>query len=302
MKYGVHRMTWGRYFDPGDLSTFFRQVRETGADTVEFRPPDEALFGDLEKIREIRTMVEDAGVELLFCYGYPLGLDMRLGDTFASHYAEEHLKRAIEAAGRLGGTEIGGVLYGNWPTDYAKDVITREVRERRIENCVKSLRRVMPTAEDWNIQVNLEILNRFEGYIINTVEEGLTMLEQIGSDRCGLLLDVFHLSIEEADLAGAIRSAKGHIGQVHVSEPNRDIPYHNTRINWPEIGRALRDAEYDLTVTMESIISFDDMATYNFRSWRDLREDVSLPARIRAMRDGIVFLKQQFGEPDAAAQ
>ena len=297
MKYGVHRMTWGQYFDPADLKTFFRQVKETGADTVEFRPPDEALMGDRQKTAEIRKLAEDQGLQLLFCFGYPSGLDMRLGDKFASYYAEEHLKRAIEAASLLGGTEIGGVLYSNWPNDYYKDVITPQVKYDRTMNAVESLRRVMPTAEDYNIVINLEILNRFENYIINTVEEGLAFRELVGSDHCQLLLDIFHLSIEEDDLCAAIRRAKGHIGQFHVSEPNRGIPFHNTRVNWHDIGETLKEIGYDNTITMECVFTFDDMATYNFRMWRNLVEDTSMENRIACMKQGIAFLKEQFGTP-----
>lgn len=295
MKYGVHRMTWGKYFDPADLKTFFAQAKATGADTVEFRPPDETLNGDLARAAEIRKMAQEMQLELLFCYGYPLGLDMRLPDPFARRYAEEHLKRAIEAAAALGGTEIGGVLYANWPTDYTRDVITPQIKRERAERCAESLRRVMPTAENYNIQINLEILNRFENYIINTVEEGLAFLCMVDSTHCGLLLDMFHMSIEEDDIPAAIRAAKGHIGQFHVSEPNRKVPFHNKRFDWREIGRTLREIGYDGTVTMEAVMTFDDMATYNFRMWRDQMEDPSLEARIAAMRDGIVFLKEQFG-------
>lgn len=295
MKYGVHRMTWGKYFDSQDLKSFFQQVKATGANTVEFRPPDETLLGDMQKTREIRAMAEDMDIGLLFCYGYPVGMDMRLADPFARLYAQEHLKHAIEAAARLGGTEIGGVLYANWPTDYTKDVITPEIKYERAMRCIESLRCVMPVAEDQNIRVNLEILNRFENYIINTVDEGLAMIAQIESSHCGLLLDMFHMGIEEDDIPAAIRKAGKHIGQFHVSEPNRAIPFHNTRFNWPEIGQALRDAGYDTTVTMEAVMTFDDMSTYNFRMWRDLMQDTSLPARIQAMRCGIAFLKEQFG-------
>ena len=299
MKYGVHRMTWGKYFDPDDLELFFDQVKETGADTVEFRPPDETLLGDKERTKEIRKMAEDRGIQLLFCYGYPQGLDMRVADRFARGYAEEHLKRAIEAAADLGGTEIGGVLYSNWPTDYNRDIITKEVKYERTMRCIESLRNVMPTAEDCNICVNVEVLNRFENYVINSIDEGLDFIRQVESPKIGLLLDVFHMSIEEDDLCEAIRKASGHIGQFHVSEPNRGIPFHNTRVNWAEIGKALREAGYDKaagTVTMECVFTFDDMATYNFKMWRDLVEDVSMEGRIRKMAEGINFLKEQFGE------
>lgn len=293
MKFGVHRLTWGDYFDGEDLKTFFAQVRRTGADTVEFRPPDPALNGDWAKTDEIRKMAEDAGVELLFCFGYPLGLDMRAADPFARQYAAEHLKRAVEAAARLGGTEIGGVLYSNWPTDYAHDKITPAVKRERALRCIETLRTVMPTAQDFGIQINLEVLNRFEDYIINTVAEGLEFIRQIESDHCGLVLDVFHMNIEEDDLLAAIRSAKGHIGQFHATEPNRRIPFAGGRIPWGEVGRALRDIGYDGTVTMEAVMAFDS-AAYNLRMWRDQMPDTSMEARIAAMRQGLDFLRAQF--------
>lgn len=295
MLYGVHRMTWGKYFDPADIRTFFEQVRATGADIVEFRPPDETLLGDLAKTAEIRRMAEDLGIRLTFCYGYPVGMDMRLEDRFARLYAEEHLKRAIEAAARLGGSEIGGVLYANWPTNYDRDVITPAVKQERRARCIESLRHVMPIAEDCGVHVDLEILNRFENYIINTVDEGLEMVDAVGSKNCDLLLDMFHMSIEENDIPAAIRKAAGRIGKFHASEPNRQIPFHNERFDWPAVGRALRDAGFDGPVIMETVMTFDDMATYNFRIWRDMIPDTSMSGRIAAMSQGLTFLKEQFG-------
>jgi D-psicose/D-tagatose/L-ribulose 3-epimerase len=141
--------------------------------------------------------------------------------------------------------------------------------------------------------------NRFENYIINTVDEGLAFIKQVESGHCGLVLDVFHMNIEEDDLLGAIRSAKGHIGQFHATEPNRRIPFHNTRIDWKAIGRTLREIGYDSTVTMEAVMCFDDEASYNLRMWRNHLEDCSMQARIQAMKKGILFLKEQFEDHSA---
>lgn len=294
MKYGVQRLTWGKDFDPNNLELFFKQAKATGASTLEFRPPDVTLNGDLQKTAEIRKMAEDAGLQLLFCYGFPVGIDMRSPDPFTRQYAVEHLKRAVRAAGNLGGTEVGGVIYSSFPPDYEHDMITPLVKYERTQRCIECIRQVIPTAEDYNIQLNMEVLNRFDNYIINTVEEGLAFINQLESDHCGLLLDIFHLNMEENDLIGAIRSAKGHIGHMHVTEPNRQIPFHNTRFNWPEIGKVLKEIGYDNTVTIEAVMKFDDEASYNLRMWRNLMEDVSMEARIEAMRQGILFLKEQF--------
>ena len=48
---------------------------------------------------------------------------------------------------------------------------------------------------------------------------------------------------------------------------------------------------------MECVFTFDDMATYNFRMWRNLVEDTSMENRIACMKQGIAFLKEQFGTP-----
>ncbi len=296
MKYGVHRLTWGDYFDPADLETFFQQVKQTGADTVEFRPPDETLKGDFARAHEIRDMAQAQGIELMFCFGYPQGVDMRSDDMYARGFAAEHLKRAIEAVHHLGGTAIGGVLYSNWPTNYDKDRITKQVKEMRTQRCIETLSLVAPTAHDYNVNLNLEILNRFENYIINTVDEGLALLKALDDDCFALTMDVFHLGIEENDLIEAFRKAKGHIGQVHLTEPNRSVPFHNKRIDWRAIGAVLKEVGYDENVTLEAIMCFDDNSSYNLRQWRDHLQDTSLPSRIAAMQQSILFLKEQFGE------
>jgi len=112
-KYGVHRMTWGPLFDPDNLRPFFEQAAQTGADLVEIRPPDPCILEDSAKIREIRQMAADNGIEMVFCFGYPLGMDMRSDDFFARQYAVKHLTAAIKSVAAVGGSELGGVLYSN---------------------------------------------------------------------------------------------------------------------------------------------------------------------------------------------
>ena len=62
MKYGVQRLTWGKDFDQNNLQLFFKQAKATGASTLEFRPPDVALNGDIQKTAEIKKMAEEAGL------------------------------------------------------------------------------------------------------------------------------------------------------------------------------------------------------------------------------------------------
>ena len=88
-------------------------------------------------------------------------------------------------------------------------MITPQVKHERTQRCIECIRKVTPTAENYGIQLNLEVLNRFENYIINTVEEGLSFIGQVESDHCGLVLDIFHMNMEEDDLPGRNHRRKG---------------------------------------------------------------------------------------------
>ena len=294
-RYGVHRFSWGHFYDQNDLKTFFEQVAKTGADTVEFRPPDLALLNNQQKIMEIRQLAADKGIDMVFCLGYPPGFDMRSEDIFVRKHVHEYLSAAVRAVSALGGSELGGVIYSTWPPVYNNFPITKQMKYEQTQRCIEGIRQIMPIAGDFGVQLDMEVLNRFDNHIINTVEEGISFVRAVDSKNCGLLLDTFHMNIEEDDIPAAIRSARGYIGKLHVTEPNRKIPFHNKRINWPEIGKALKDISFDKSVVIEAIIAYDDIDAYNMRLWRDLIADTSLSGRIEELRKGVLFLKEQFG-------
>ncbi|WP_343210667.1 sugar phosphate isomerase/epimerase [Anaerolentibacter hominis] len=291
MKYGVHRWTWADDFNRIPLETFLEQARSTGAEAAEFKIPDAALQQNKTRAREIRQTAENLGLTLLCNAGAPKGLDMCSADPYLQKYAREHLLRVIQGAELIGVRKVSGILHSNWPARYDDQVITPEEKAERTKRSIENIRMVMPVAEECGVQLNFEIVNRFEHYVLNTVEEGISFCEQVDSKCCGLLLDVFHMNIEEDSIPEAIRRAKGHIGHFHVSESNRKVPYHTDKINWPEIGRALRDVGYDDTVVLEAALIFDGSDTYCMRMWRNLIPDTSLEARLQMLREGIGYMK-----------
>ena len=165
-------------------------------------------------------------------------------------------------------------------------------RERSIA-CMKA---VMKTAEDFGVTVNLEIVNRFEHYLINTVDEGLEFCKEIDSPNCKLLLDCFHMNIEEDDIEQSIEKAADHIGYFHVSEPNRKVPNTCAHINWKAIGNALKKTGYDGAVVLEPFYKFGGEQGHNMRMWRDLDKDLSMENRLRIAEQGIEYIKTQFEE------
>lgn len=96
----------------------------------------------------------------------------------------------------------------------------------------------------------LEPINRYESPFLNNVADNLEILKELKIPRTGILADVFHMSIEEADIPAAIRSGKGWIHHVHLGDNNRLTPG-NGALNWRAIADALKEIGYDGYVNLE---------------------------------------------------
>jgi D-psicose/D-tagatose/L-ribulose 3-epimerase len=108
--------------------------------------------------------------------------------------------------------------------------------------------------EDCAVQFNVEAVNRFEQYIMNTAAEAVEYVERVGSDHCGVLLDAFHLNIEEDSIHDAIVATGDKLGHLHIGETNRRAPGRG-RMPWDEIFGAVREANYEGAITMEPFLT-----------------------------------------------
>ena len=294
MKYGLHFRSWDGLYQVEQLPRFVQQAKDLGAETFEVAPPPCVLACDRVKIRELRQSLDDVGLELLLTCRYPEGMDLASEDPEQRRNGIEFMKRAIQGAAELGSREIGGIVYSLWPHRFDDDKIDKQIKHDRTQRSIESMRAIMPTAEEYGVRLNAEVLNRFEHYMLNTMEEGAAYCRQVDSPQLGLLVDVFHMNVEEDSFEEAIAAAGPYIGHFHVSEPNRRIPSRDSRLPWASIGRALRDTGYRGTVTLEPILLFLGQASYNSRLWRDLATDGGLEERLRLLKEGLEFIRETF--------
>lgn len=117
---------------------------------------------------------------------------------------------------------------------------------------VDALRQVAAVAAKRDVKVCLEPLNRYETGLIHTVAGGLALLDDVGCDNVGLLLDTFHMNIEEPDIAASIRQAGDRLFHFHVADSNRWYPGAG-HIDFGEILRALDEAGYDGFISCECL-------------------------------------------------
>lgn len=96
----------------------------------------------------------------------------------------------------------------------------------------------------------LEVINRYESDVINTVKEGLEFLEMVGSPWLQLHLDTYHMNIEESDIKKSIQSAKGKICHVHVADNDRWFVGHG-HYDFAETLGALKEIGYTGAVSVD---------------------------------------------------
>jgi len=121
----------------------------------------------------------------------------------------------------------------------------------------------------------VEVVNRFEQYIMNTAAEALEYVQRVGSDHCRMLLDTFHLNIEEDDIGHAIVSTGKHLGHFHIGETNRRAPGRG-RMPWREIFTALHRAGYQGAISMEPFLMPGGQVGRDISVFRDLRDGLDL--------------------------
>ncbi|MDE2436286.1 MAG: sugar phosphate isomerase/epimerase, partial [Sphingomonadales bacterium] len=121
------------------------------------------------------------------------------------------------------------------------------------ERCAEVHRRIAPLAAAANLTCALEVLNRFECYLLNTCAQASTYLDVLGEPGFGIHFDTFHANIEEKDSVAAVTAAfrRGHLRHVHISENDRGTPGKGqARIR--ETIAALKALGYDEWLTIEA--------------------------------------------------
>ena len=149
----------------------------------------------------------------------------------------------------MDGTVMAGVNYSSWPRKLLPGEDKRVLTDRAVEGVCEAIK----AAEDCGVLFCVEVVNRFEQFMMNTAAEGIAFAERVGSPNCKIHLDTFHMNIEEDSIGGAIVEAGAWLGHFHLGEPNRRPPGRG-RMPWPEIFGALREINYQGALVMEPFL------------------------------------------------
>ena len=287
MKHGIYYAYWEDMWG-ADYLPYIEKVAKLGFDFLEIGCAPVNGFSDRE-LRDLRKCAEDNGIFLTGGYGPSADRDMGNADPKIVQNAKDFYKELFRRLEIMDIHSIGGGLYSYWPADYTKPIDKAGDWARSVAN----VRDVGRMAADHGINFCLEVLNRFEGYLLNTCEEAVKFVDQVGDKNTYVMLDTFHMNIEEDDMAAAIRLAGDKLGHFHTGECNRRVPGKG-RMPWREIGQALREIGYDGTCCMEPFVKIGGEVGRDIRIWRNMYDDLSEAKLDKDAADAVRFQRYMF--------
>lgn len=265
MKYGIYFAYWTHEWF-ADYKKYMDKVSALGFDILEISC---AAFKDTyttdEQLIELREYAKEKGLTLTAGYGPTKEQNLCAEDTTVVKRATEFFRETLRKLELMDIHTLGGGLYSYWPVDYSSPID----KPGDLKRAVRGVREIAKMAEQRNVMLGMEVLNRFEGYLLNTCEEALAFVDEVNNPCVKVMLDTFHMNIEEDNLAEAIRLAGDKLGHLHVGEQNRKVPGKGS-IPWNEIGVALRDIKYDGAAVMEPFVLSGGTVGSEIKVWRDL--------------------------------
>jgi len=273
---GIISMQFVRPFT-GENLRLFEHVKKLGFDFIELLMPEPEDGLDLD---EVRQALIDNELGVVLAARVNTERSIVSADPKMQQGGVDYLKGCIDAAALIGARIVGGPLYGGplvfagvWPTP-----IDERERRARFDRCISGLAKAANAASEAGVRLALEPLNRFETDIVSTVSQAIEVVDHVDSPALGLLLDSFHMNVEESSIGGAIREAGARIVHFQANENHRGFPG-TGHLPWSEIARALHDVGYQGPVSLEPFRRDDDRFGVPIAHWRPPSEDESTKLR-----------------------
>lgn len=280
MQFGASTFIWVSPFS-NDTLDLIDKVARLGFDLIEICVEDPETIDT----RRIRERLDRAGIRATVCGAFGPDRDMSADDPGTRAEALGYLKRCITIAAELGAGSVVGPMYS--AVGRTRPAEPEERRAQR-EIAADGIRQAADFAAGHGVRLGLEPLNRFETDLVNTVDQALALVEQVGRENVGLLLDTFHMNIEEKSIPDAIRRAAGRIVEFHACSSDRGTPGED-HLPWADIASALRDARFSGPVLIEAFTPRIREIARAVSIWRPLAESED-----RLAGDGLAHLKRVF--------
>jgi len=261
MRFGINTFLFTSPFTTRSTKSFAK-LRKWGFDSLEIAVEDPAHIDAARVKRDLDAIGLVCG-SICSCTGGDR--DLR-GTPRQQKIAMAYFRALLDQAVVLGAKSIIGPLYS---AVGRADAVPRNEYKKQWKTVVGHLKTLSNEAENAGVQICIEPLNRFETDFINTCDQVLKLVQDVGSPALKVMLDTFHMNIEEKNQAQAVRKAGKYLGHLHACGCDRGTPG-SDHIDWPEIAKALKAIRYDGDIVIESFAMNVKLIAKAAAIWRQI--------------------------------
>ncbi|GAA4721208.1 sugar phosphate isomerase/epimerase family protein [Phytohabitans rumicis] len=284
---GVNPWVWASPVDDEALAELVPRIAGFGFDAVELpieRP------GDWDPVRTRDLLASHGLAAAAVCAVTPPGRDLVDAPREVVESTAAYLKTCVDSAAAVGAPCVGGPVYAAVGRTWRMSPAARSA-------CYTDFRRALRPVADYagerGVNLGVEALNRYETSVVNTVAQAVELVDGL-PPNVGLMLDTYHMNIEEADPYAAVTVAGAHIKHVQVSGTNRGAPGAD-HFDWPRFFAALATTGYSGAICIESFTAQNETIATAASIWRPLA-----PSQDALARDGLSYLRPVIRRIDAA--
>jgi D-psicose/D-tagatose/L-ribulose 3-epimerase len=280
MKIGVSTWLWTSPFSNSTLD-LLPKIRGLGFDFVEIAAEDPSLIdGPL-----LARALKDNQLGGIVCGAWGGQRDLTSDDPKLQQNSLDYIERCFDLCTDIGATFLAGPMYSAVGKARLVSSAQKQIEWNR---AVEHLRRVAASAGSRGLQIALEPLNRFESDLVNTAEDVVRMVNDIGHPAAGVMLDSFHMTIEERNLKQAIETVGDRLIHVQVSENYRGAPG-SGQTRWEDFREGLRSVGYDGGIAIESFTTENKELAGAVCFWHPMAD-----SQDQFASDGLAFLRRTF--------
>lgn len=288
IQFGVSTWLWTSPFTTASIETLFPKIAGMGFDVVEIAVEDPSLID----VKAVKQGLDNNGLKATVCGAFGATRDLTHEDAAVHQQSFSYIAYCLDICAALGTPFFGGPMYS--AVGKAR-MVPDDQRKKEWELAVTNLRIVCEMAAARGLQIAIEPLNRFESDLVNTAEDACRLVQDINHPGARIMLDGFHMNIEERDVEKAIKAAGSKLIHLQVADNYRGTPG-TGQTNWQAYRKGLEAIDYKGIVTIESFTPDNKELAGAVCFWHPMADDQDEFAR-----EGLRFLKQWAAKTDIPA-
>jgi D-psicose/D-tagatose/L-ribulose 3-epimerase len=261
---GVNAWVWTSPVNTEEFGRLAPMIKRMGFDVIEIGIEGTS---DLD-YRRGAEVARANGLGVSVCAAMGPDRDLIHPDESIRKNGMSYVRHCIDAAQTMGAPNVCGPLYSAVGRTWQA---TDDERKRDVDLLVAQLRELAKYAGDRGVGLGVEPLNRFETSFLNLTSQAIEVVDRVDHPGCGLLLDTFHMNIEERSIGDAIRAAGKRMRQLHACENDRGAPG-SGHVPWPEVAAACKDVGFNGPFVIESFTNKVKSIARAAAIWRKFAE------------------------------